>query len=211
MYSMIMLAVLLGLFVFSLKNEVTYDENAEHKRFLPIPIMGEKKNILCHGITGIPFAAAAVIFLFSSFYMNNFGSNFDFDQTRFVTKADFEEHIRFQQNFSLIPLGKTIDNYQYRTYKLGDDGLVFDEGTPYADNQELPDNQNEAEMFLFPLEDLINHMQGKSEQTIRWFSPETIVSVSCFLLLVFFAFFAEIKQKGRKKNHFMYNDKRITA
>jgi hypothetical protein len=205
LFSVILFAALFVLFVFFLKNDVIQGGIAKRRRFIPVPISGENPNILHHAISALPFTIAAVVLLFSSFFMNQSGSRFAFDQNLLVTKADFDAHIRFQQNFSFIPLGETGDNHQYRTYQLGDDGLVLDEGRPYARNQSLIDEVS------FPLEDLADHIQGRTKQTMQWVSWETIIPLFCFIVLVPFSVFVNIKNRGRKKIKSMYNDKRIAA
>jgi hypothetical protein len=216
-YSMILFAVLVTLSIFFIKNEVKQNEKSDRRRFLPIPIVKESLNLLQHCVSAIPFTIAAIILLFSSLFMNNLGSTFEADQSRLVTKADFEEHVRFQERFSFIPLGTSaedaIDHHQYKNYELGDDGLVFDAKTPYADisNNRGLSNQALQETFIFSLEDLINHMQGTQGNSMRWLSLETIIPVVFFLFLMIFTFYAGIKQRGRKKTISMYNDKRIAA
>lgn len=204
-FSAAMFASLSGLFVFCLQNKVKQDRASEHTKFLPVPIFGEKKNVLYHCVSALPFTIAAVILLFSPLFINQSGGNFAFDQSRLVTKADFEAHIRFQQIFSFIPLGKTGDNYQYRTYQLGDDGLVSDTGRPYSASPEL------LNMHSFPLEGIIRSIEGTPEQRIRWDSPDTFIPLVCFLSFTLFAVMVIIRNRGRKKIISMYNDKRIAA
>jgi hypothetical protein len=205
LYSSIAFIALWGFMIFILRNNILFRGASKRRRFMPIPISKESRNVLHHALSAFPFTIAAVILLFASIFMNQPSSNFEFDQSRIVTKEDFEAHIRFQQNFSFIPLGKTIDNYEYRTYQLGDDGLVFDTGMVYSEHQEL------METPAFPLEYLIDHIQGRPEQSIRWFSLETMIPLGFFLCLSCFGIFLAVKKRGRKKMKSMYNEKRIAA
>jgi hypothetical protein len=204
-YSVILFAALSGLCAFSLHHQENRGKVSRHTRFLPVPISGEKINLYHHSFSALPFTIAAVILLFSSIFMGQSSNQLEFDQTRLVTKTDFEEHVRFQQNFSFIPLGETMDHHQYKNYQIGDDGLVLNEGILYSEDSELIDS------MLFPLEDLIQHLQGRSTQTIQWISWKTIIPLGFFLFLAFLAFFAALKNRGRKKMISMYNDKRIAA
>ncbi len=204
-YGFVLFAGISGLFVFSLRDEVNRGTSAEHTRFLPVPISGEGKNILHNVIPAVPFTLAAMILLVSSFFINQTYSDFDFDQTSLVTQKDFEEHVRFQRNFSFVPLGVKPEENQYKTYQLGDDRLITGIGMDYSGNPEL------AGPALFPLQDLTDHIQGTPKQSIRWFTPGNIISVVCFLFLIPFSFFLKVKDRGRKKIITMYNDKRIAA
>jgi hypothetical protein len=197
--------ILFGLIVFFLHNEIKQNQSSKHSRFSPLPISGESWNVLNVCITALPFMMAAVILLFISIFMHQSGSSVELDKTRFVTQADFDEHIRFQKNFSFIPLGENIENPQYKNYQMGDNGLVVDAGIAYSVSSEMIDEVS------FPLGDMIHHLEGSSEQTIQWISFGTIIPLFSFLFLASFAVYLELKGRGRKKTISMYNDKRIAA
>ncbi len=205
LYTTAVFMVLWGLFYVSLKSELNGGKKLNHNRFLPLPISGENPNIIRNSISALPFAAAAVILLLSSFFLNPSASAFDFDEAHLVSKSDFEAHLSYQQHFSFIPLGETLDNRQYKTYQLGDDGLVFDDDIVYSETHEISGDVS------FPLEDIVNHLAGGSAQPIRWLSIRTVISIVFFLILLSFAIYARIKNRGRKKIISMYNDKRIAA
>ncbi len=205
LYSVLLFSALSVLFGILLRRGINRSGVSQRVRFLPVPITGEHRNILHHCISALPFSAAAVTLLVLSFFMHYTDGVFAFDQSRLVSQTDFEEHVRFQRNFSFIPLGEKADNYQYKIYQLGDDGLVAASLMPYSETPELLDT------VFFPLKDVTDHIQGSAEQTIRWVSPEIIVPLLFFSVFVFFAVFLEAKHKGRKKIISMYNDKRIAA
>lgn len=205
LYTAAVFVVLWGLFYLSLQGEINRSKKLKHSRFLPLPISGENMNIIQKSVSALPFAAAAVFLILSSFFLNPGASGFDFDETHLVSKSDFEAHLNYQQNFSFIPLGKTIEKSQYKTYQLGDDGLVFDNEKVYSETHEISGDVS------FPLEDLVHHIAGGSVQPMRWLSLRTIIPIIFFLILVFFAMYARIKNRGRKKIISMYNDKRIAA
>jgi hypothetical protein len=205
LYSMILFLVLVGLCVFSILIEESRSKSAKRSRFLPLPILSERFCFSEMCILGFPFIISSVILLFLSFFLNYPSNSFDFDPNRLVTKADFEKHLQYQQNFSFVPLGETGGNHQYKTYQLGDDGLVVDDGMLYSESSGLIDS------VFFPLDDLVNQFQGISSQTLQWISSESIIPLFCFVCLVSFAIILRFKNGSRKKIISMYNDKRIAA
>ena len=194
-----------GLFVFSIRWDVLKGASLEHVRFLPVPIAGYGGKNPGRLMPAVPFICASLVLLVSSVFFTYTFSDFSLDPSRAVTREDYESHIRFQSGFSFNPLGRTSGSDQYKTYTMGADGLISQGETGPAENLF---SRNPGD---FPLDGLTGQILGAAGRTIPWNTPENIISLVCFLLMIPVLFSSRAFRRGRKKIITMYNDKRIAA
>ncbi|MDR1178253.1 MAG: hypothetical protein LBK64_05450 [Spirochaetaceae bacterium] len=108
-----------------------------HKRFIPLSIIPEQGFFRESFPILLPFAlGAALVFAFPLFFRGvNLYHGTGMQRKISVTRADFEQHLSFQKDFSYRPLGSSLgvplgepsgapEGVGYAVYSLDSDGLI---------------------------------------------------------------------------------------
>jgi hypothetical protein len=164
------LTVIMGLLFFlvilclSRQTESYWGDRQGHIRFLPVPISGMALRPSRHYRIMFPFILATLLLLFLPvLFPGNSTSRSPREWTGWKGSGDLNaemywDHVRFQQNFSFMPLGPARSpedpSQSYLRYSLAEDGLIGGA----VPGEFLPENTEE--IFPFPLEGLIDFINN---------------------------------------------------
>jgi hypothetical protein len=157
----IMAAVVLGIFVFSLRLESLRGKSQEHVRFRAVPILREEVKLKFFPSEALPFTLAALLALIPSLLPGRIGfggGTVEAVKSFLVTEDDYRSHAAFQAGFSYRPLSG--GDSAYFTYAAGPAGLP--ESPPFPESS-VPDLS--ADIPPFPLGDLVNFLKDSGRET----------------------------------------------
>ncbi|MDR2632689.1 MAG: hypothetical protein LBC51_03585 [Treponema sp.] len=210
--------------------EASRGKAQNHIRFVPVRIMEFTQGRPINR-TILPFALVSLAALYGPWLYEGLHAYHDpgciADPRYFIDAGAYENHVRYQASFSLMPLGSAQDlsgsplgdrpGLTYRQYRLGEDGLIAGQGgyeqtlSPY-DEQVIPP---------FPLQDLIaflegfRHTEGREPSRMRMLTFTSLNMIGFLLLLMASGRYGRVlswfKQTGKKKQSMVYNEKRIAA
>jgi hypothetical protein len=183
-----------------------------HIRFTPVLIL----DLSARGFVPrliLPFTLASLLSLGLPFFVSSLSpppeQNLAGASALLITKAEYENHVRFQSLFSLRPLGtgpEDVPQNAYLRYALGEDGLI-------AGFSGVRQSMNGSDFPPFPLEGLMdflvyysNQPQNLSPVNVRELIPALLMLLCSFLVV-----FRVGKKDKKKKKMVVINDKRIAA
>jgi hypothetical protein len=217
------LTVIMGLLFFwvilclSRRTESYRGDRQGHIRFLPVPISDMAPRPSRYSRIMFPFILAALLLLFlPGFFSGNSAPRSSREWADWKGSGDlnaemYRDHVRFQQNFSFIPLGSdrySEDPFQsYLRYSLAEDGLI-DGAVPgeflLEETGEIPP---------FPLEGLIDFINNYTYIDPGFAAPHSggliclLISLGLCIPLILW----DWRRRRTKGKFSMYMDKQIAA
>jgi hypothetical protein len=217
---------ILGLMLWLESNQ---GKSQEHIRFVQVRIMTPaNRGILNWNL--IPFALVSLIALYVPQMVEGFYAYHNPERIAepryLIDPAEYEKHADFQASFSFMPLGVGEDRgrayadqheLRYRRYVLGEDGLITDTGGKTPSSRDRYEAYEDTEIPPFPLENLIaflkdfEHTFSDDSSRIAAINMLGLVPVLLVPGVYIVTLFGRKQNHGKKRNIFIFYDKRIAA